>query len=337
MVLAKDEQCKLFDKKEEEYILDLLENNIVQVLCPKENEEYTEEYTDEQVIKMFLATSYHSTYTLRNYSRAIEQFCKFIAFTPLRKVTWREVEAYKVALIQGLYTKSRKPLAPATVASLMAPLRSLYKWGSDPNINLFDHNPTTSVRMPKISINSKNHYLTKHEVNRLLAQLKKQGQRDYLIGLTLVLLGLRVSELTSVRWKHFHTDPSEKNIWLTIVNGKGGKQREVKVPQKLWTQLLQQSVQRGKERDPEQALFPLSIRQIERIFQRAREQCKLHKNVTPHWLRHTNATLALLHGASLQQVQETLGHSQITTTQRYLHTVEQINKAATDFVAECLE
>ncbi|WP_311974343.1 tyrosine-type recombinase/integrase [Paenibacillus larvae] len=84
-------------------------------------------------------------------------------------------------------------------------------------------------------------------------------------------------------------------------------------------------------------LFPISVRQIERIIKSAGIQSGIVKKLTPHWLRHTNATLALLQGASLQQVQETLGHSHINTTQRYLHTVEQMKKAAPDFVQDCLK
>ncbi|WP_425387638.1 tyrosine-type recombinase/integrase [Aneurinibacillus terranovensis] len=300
--------------------------------------ETNRDYTDEQIINMFLATCDGSKYTLRNYKRAIDQFRSFIGLKSLREVTWRELEVYKIGLVQGFCSKNSKPQAPATVASLIAPLRSLYKWGSDPNIGIFDKNPTTSVRTPKISVNSKKNYLTKSEVISLLNQLRTQGIRDYLIGLTLILLGLRVSELTSIRWEDFHTDPSERSIWLTIVDGKGGKQREVKVPETLWSMVNEYRLfSQQKKARINQRLFPLTTRQVERIIQEAREHSKLGKKVTPHWLRHTNATLALLYGASLQQVQENLGHSQINTTQRYLHTVEQMKKAAPDYVEDCLK
>lgn len=290
-------------------------------------------YTDDQIISMFLATSDLSKYTVRNYSRNIESFRQFISYKPLSEVTWQEIEVYKIGLTKGFGSKNRKPLSPATISNCLAALRSLYKWGSDPNISLFNHNPTTCIRSPKILVQSKNHYLTKREVAHLLNQLKKKGDRDYLIGLSLVLLGLRVSELVSIQWGDFHTDPAGISIWLTVVNGKGGKQREVKVPGKLWG-LYQECF---SEQVPNSRLFPLTIRQIERIIQKAREQSGLDKKLTPHWLRHTNATLALLHGASLQQVQESLGHAHINTTQRYLHTVQQINKAAPDFVEDSLK
>ncbi|MFX0560993.1 tyrosine-type recombinase/integrase [Tepidibacillus infernus] len=309
------------------------------IMTPKINYiDRIQEYSDEQIISMFLTTTCHrSQYTRRNYSRAIDQFRQFITFKPLRQVTWREIEMYKIALEQGFLSKSCKPLAPAAVASLIAPLRSLYKWGSDSNIGVFSHNPTTSVHTPKVPINSKNHYLTKREVTYLLHQLKKQGERDYLIGISLILLGLRVSELVSIQWGHFHSDPTETSMWLTVLEGKGGKQREVKVPQTLWNMLSLHFQLQGKSQDPDQRIFPLTVRQVERIIQKAREQSNIQKKVSPHWLRHTNATLALLHGASLQQVQETLGHAQITTTQRYLHTVEQMKKAAPDFVEDYLK
>lgn len=299
-------------------------------------EQQQESYTDDQIIDMFLATCSRSRYTIRNYKQAIEQFRQFISRKSLSHVTWQEIEVYKIGLMRGYYSHTKKPLASATVASFIAPLRSLYKWGSDPNIGLFKLNPTSCVRMPTIPVNSKNHFLTKREVGRLLEQLKKQSDRDYLIGLTFILMGLRLSELSSVEWGHFTKDVMEASIWLTVMDGKGGKQRTIKVPHQLWELLLQYLKSNEPDKNGEQKLFPLSGRQIERIIRQASSQCDLGKSFTPHWLRHTNATLALLYGASLQQVQENLGHSHINTTQRYLHTVEQLKKAAPDFVQEGL-
>ncbi|WP_275901161.1 tyrosine-type recombinase/integrase [Paenibacillus periandrae] len=299
-------------------------------------EQQQEPYTDDQIIDMFLATCSRSKYTIRNYKQAIERFRQFISHKSLSEVTWQEIEVYKIGLMRGYYSQNKKPLASATVASFIAPLRSLYKWGSDPNIALFKMNPTSCVRIPTIPVNSKNHYLTKQEVGSLLNQLKKQSDRDYLIGLTFVLTGLRLSELSSIEWNHFSKDALEASMWLTVMDGKGGKRRTIKVPQPLWELLLQHLKSDKPDKKNEQRLFPLSGRQIERIIQQASRQCDLGKSFTPHWLRHTNATLALLYGASLQQVQENLGHSHINTTQRYLHTVEQLKKAAPDFVHESL-
>jgi integrase/recombinase XerD len=293
-------------------------------------------YTDDQIIDMFLATCSRSKYTIRNYKQAIVRFREFISYKSLSDVTWQEIEVYKIGLMRGYYSPLKKPLASATVASFIAPLRSLYKWGSDPNIALFASNPTSCVRIPAIPVNSKNHYLTKQEVGRVLEQLKKQSTRDYLIGLTFILTGLRLSELSSIEWGHFSKDVMEASIWLTVVDGKGGKQRTIKVPKPLWQLFSDYANSQRSDPKSDQRLFSLSGRQIERIIQQASKKCDLGKSFTPHWLRHTNATLALLYGATLQQVQENLGHSHINTTQRYLHTVEQLKKAAPDFVHEGL-
>jgi integrase/recombinase XerD len=298
-----------------------------------------ETYTDDEITTLFLSACSSSPYTLRNYKRAIQQFRNFTSAKPLRQVTWQDIEVYKISLLEGFCSPTRQSLAPATIASLLAPLKSLYKWGSDPSIHIFPHNPTTSVRTPKIPVNSKNHFLTKNELRQLLNYLKTQGERNYLIALTLVLLGLRVSEMVSMQWDHFHSDPTETFIWLTVFNGKGGKQREVKVPSRLWDMYQQYRCTRQQDEqiNLHGRLFPLSVRQVETIIKLAREKAGILKKVTPHWFRHTNATLALIHGASLQQVQENLGHSHINTTQRYLHTVSQMQKAAPDYVEDCLK
>jgi integrase/recombinase XerD len=293
---------------------------------------------DERIVRMFLASCNLSANTVRNYYRAIERFRMFVSYKPLSGVTWREIEAFKTCLIKGGYSYSSLPLAPASVAAYIAPLKSLYKWGNDANVGLFPNNPTTSVRLPAVPVTSRRRYLTRGEVGSLLQTLKEQGRRNYLIGLSLVLLGTRVSELVAIRLGDFYPDLEDRGTWLSIKGGKGGKDREVKVPAALWALFERYAESLSEEPRPPRdlKLFPLSTRQIERIISDAGERSGIRKKLSPHWLRHTNATLALLGGASLQQVQETLGHSHINTTQRYLHTVEQLRKTAPDYVQEYL-
>ncbi|MCL6456944.1 MAG: tyrosine-type recombinase/integrase [Gorillibacterium sp.] len=295
-------------------------------------------FTDEQIVQMFLTVCCTAPNTRRNYQRAIAHFREFTSYQPLREVTWRKLEAYKLYLAERQIGTSKKSLAPASIAAFIAPLKSMYKWGSEPNIGLFHHNPAQTVRIPATPITSKQHYLTRKEVGMLLQFMYGQTTRNYLIGLSLLLLGLRVSELAMLRWKNFQNDIMESSVWLAILKTKGGKTREIKVPAPLWRLYMDYARELAGNTEPpaELQLFHLSVRQIERIIKNAGEQSGISKKLTPHWLRHTNATLALLQGASLQQVQETLGHSHINTTQRYLHTVEMMKKGAPDYVEECL-
>lgn len=293
---------------------------------------------DDKIVNMFINACCSSSNTKKSYLRAIYSFREFIGFKRLDLVTWREIESFKLFLQQREKLTTKRALSPASVAAFIAPLKSLYKWGSDSNVGFFKSNPTSSVRLPVVQVTSHRKFLTKKEVGFLLKHLQQQNQRNYLMGLSLVLLGLRVSELNSIYWGNFHSDPLESSVWLTLDNTKGGKTREVKVPQQLWEIFNDYARHISGDTDPPGSLrlFPITTRQIERIIRKAGERCGITKKLTPHWLRHTNATLALLGGASLQQVQETLGHSHINTTQRYLHTVEQMKKAAPDYVHDTL-
>ncbi|MFC4597328.1 tyrosine-type recombinase/integrase [Cohnella hongkongensis] len=292
---------------------------------------------EERMIHSFLA-GYHRPNTIRNYERALRLFRSFIGTTPLSEATWHDMERYKTALLRGTFTS--KPLTASTIASLIAPLRSFYRWGSNANIALFAHNPASSIRLPKVQVTSGHHFLTQRELVRLLTHLSSKNVREWMMVLYMVILGLRVSELVQMKWSDFVSDPLESGAWLTVANGKGGKTRQVKMPEALWKLHNDPSVQRSLQGDSyvdrHSRIFPITIRQVERIVSRASKECGIAKPVTPHWLRHTNATMALLNGASLQQVQQTLGHVQINTTQRYLHTVELMKKTAPDFVAESM-
>jgi len=64
---------------------------------------------------------------------------------------------------------------------------------------------------------------------------------------------------------------------------------------------------------------PLSVRDIQRMVQKAAYQAGLQRQVTPHLLRHTFATRALRHGVDIATLSRLLGHENLATTARYLH------------------
>ncbi|MDE1961995.1 MAG: tyrosine-type recombinase/integrase, partial [Xanthomonadaceae bacterium] len=145
-----------------------------------------------------------------------------------------------------------------------------------------------------------------------------ESVRDQALFELLYSSGLRVSELTSVRWGDL--DMAEGLIRVT---GKGRKTRIVPVGSKAIAALLTLREQdhpgaddplvRGRLGKP---LTPGAVRA--RLKRRAKDQ-GVWKRVYPHLLRHSCASHVLESSGDLRAVQELLGHADIGTTQIYTH------------------
>lgn len=133
---------------------------------------------------------------------------------------------------------------------------------------------------------------------------------EHLLHLTL-LLGLRVSEVCALQWRHICRARAH-------VFGKGQKWRWVPIPRAA--QSLLSRIPRESE-----YLFPnsngghIAPSRVQSACRRIATETNLP--LTPHVLRHTYATNAMMHCVPPQDIQSALGHDKFTTTLTYLHTL----------------
>jgi integrase/recombinase XerC len=143
------------------------------------------------------------------------------------------------------------------------------------------------------------------------------GQRDRALFTLLYGCGLRIDEALSLDIKDM---PHDGKIRVT---GKGSKQREVPV-----IDIVEQTLKAYLD----QCIFPttqdrplfvgtrggrLNQGVAQKAMRALRSTLGLPETATPHALRHSFATHLLQNGANLREIQELLGHSSLSTTQRY--------------------
>ena len=140
--------------------------------------------------------------------------------------------------------------------------------------------------------------------------------RDYVLVRGAYLLGARVSELRCLRWGDVERLPDGGGL-ITIVKGKGGKPRTVRVSED--TLALFESLGRGPAGGwifPGRGDGPMTRQGVGNRFRRwgAAAGLRLH----PHRCRHSHATAAIRSGCDVFTLQATLGHSSSATTAHYV-------------------
>jgi integrase/recombinase XerD len=145
------------------------------------------------------------------------------------------------------------------------------------------------------------------------------SKRDRVLLETLYAGGLRVSEVVALVWADVL--PRDDRVQLSVT-GKGGFVRQVLLPEVVSRSLLSLRGDAGAN-DP---VFPsrkaggqLTERAVHAMVKRAAAKAGINLAVSPHWLRHAHGSHAIDRGASLPEVQATLGHGNVSTTSHYLH------------------
>jgi integrase/recombinase XerD len=250
---------------------------------------------------------------------------------------------YKNAL-QNHVQATGKPLSNATIVNRLNTISSLYTFGQ--KIGYFDVNPFNVIAKPKYDNKNKNKFITNDEVAYMLRAIKKIGnndiikKRNFLIVSMLLYTGLRISELCAICWKDFFIDA--KNRIGIRIKGKGGLYRSIKIRKELWFYITDyrssMNMNCSFNNNDTSPLFlnyygeALTHWYIRKLLSQAADLCGIENNITPHWFRHTSASMALANGADIKKVMTQFGWTNLRTPERYLHDITGFDEAATDFI-----
>ncbi|GBE04360.1 MAG TPA: tyrosine recombinase XerC [Nitrospirae bacterium] len=253
-----------------------------------------------------------SPHTLKAYTQDLKEFDAFVD-KKLKNIDNLDIRTFLASLYQ-------KNLMKSSIARKLASIRSFFKYLH--REGYVRSNPAKLVSSPKVPKNLPK-FLTIDEVFALVETPKGETfkpTRDRAIIELLYSCGLRVSELTSL-------DISDLDIKETIirVKGKGRKERIIPIGTKAMEAIKNYLPERISLKKKSPGLFlnnrggRLTQRSVRRILLYYSRMINLTGNLSPHTLRHTFATHLLHEGADLRSIQELLGHSSLSTTQKYTH------------------
>ena len=215
--------------------------------------------------------------------------------------------AYAEWLDSNVYAKASQALKLSTVKSLLA-------FGQETGYLRFNVGAACKAPTPENKLAER--ILSEEDALRILHAPK--SPRDKAILRLLYSGGLRVSELCELQWRHVQPRGDGGQI---SVYGKGQKTRIVPVSKATFQALMRLKPAHAQLEHyvfASQRADRLTTNGVYRIVRKAGDACGI-RNLSPHWLRHAHASHALERGASVAVVRDTLGHSSLAVTNRYLH------------------
>ena len=268
-----------------------------------------------------------SPLTISNYRRDVYFFYDFLHQRYNGDVQWQSIGVLDIRAYLAMLNTEK--YARRTIARRISSLRSFFKYMVRENIA--EYNPFAKIKTPKLDKRLPV-FLEEFEVNELLELPPKTllGLRDQAVLEMLYATGCRVSELVGLTLERIDTG----NRYALLL-GKGNKERIVPLGHTCCRALEAYYDARAELMSKYSASHDfvfvnsrggvITDRSVRRILDKYISQLALHKNVSPHTIRHTFATHLLDHGADLRAVQELLGHANLSTTQIYTHvTMERI-------------
>ena len=248
--------------------------------------------------------------TLDAYRRDLEDFSDCMDISDINSVDRFTINSY-------VHSLKDKKYAATSIIRKVATLRGFFKWAAATGI--INKNPASTLEQPKVPQRLPK-VISIKEIEEMLHN--NLSSLEHVIMELLYSCGLRVSELVNLKI----TDIDLNSKYIRCF-GKGSKERIIPIGNTAKNVINEYLTERKliikkTNTDTNQFLLNPDGKKITRqyVYSFIHSQGKLiHKNISPHTLRHSFATHLLENGADLRVVQELLGHSDVSTTQLYTH------------------
>ncbi|RLC98121.1 MAG: site-specific tyrosine recombinase XerD [Chloroflexi bacterium] len=260
----------------------------------------------------------YSKHTVAAYRNDLAQFLAFLLGEQIH--SWQKVN--RTCILDYILALKRREYAPATVSRKVAAVKSFFHFLVTDGI--LEDDPAIAVDLPHAD-KCLPHPLSQEKVTRLLAEPAKSDTpaalRDSAMLELMYATGMRASEIVNLS-----VDAVDLKAGTVRCIGKGNKERILPLHErarKILGDYFDSSRVKLLRRPDEKALFlnqhgrPLTRQGLWLIVKRYATAIGIENEVTPHTLRHSFATHLLDGGAGLREVQQLLGHANISTTQIY--------------------
>ena len=263
------------------------------------NEELMQKMKEDMEMRGF------SPLTKDSYERKAKEIIKYFK-KPMEEVTTEELRKY---LLKHL--REERKLAEKSVNYYNSIIRFMYEVTMDKLIN------KKQIPMYKNRRKMKN-VLTKDELSAFFNVCD-----NYMYKTIFMLIygsGLRISEAVNLKIK----DIDSKKMRIFVRKGKGKKERYTVLP-KVSLNMLRKYYKMYKPKHPEGYIFlnrkgkQIKTERTRVYFRRYRRKAKIDEKFVVHSLRHGFATDLIERGASILEVKELMGHSNIRSTMEYIH------------------
>lgn len=262
-----------------------------------------------------------SPHTVLAYRNDLEQVADFVSLSfemkELTQCTHSELRAWVIDLVE-------KGLSTTSVNRKIATLRSYYKFLL--RSRLITQDPTyklKSLKNPKKLPEFVQELTIESVLEEDVYEPTFEGQRDRMVMEFLYLTGVRLSELTNLRWKDLNLIEDQVKVL-----GKRKKERIIPLTKSLKQNIIlyQKVFEERFSKTDGNAYFIVTNRGeqsysmlIYRIVKHYLDLFAQNTRRSPHLLRHTFATHLLNKGADLNAVKDLLGHANLAATQVYTH------------------
>ena len=265
-----------------------------------------------------------SANTVAAYKNDLQQLADFIGGQSSTSDGWGSLN--RSSIQDFILDLKQRHYSETSVARKIAAVRSFFGFLAAESI--IPSNPTEGLSSPRVG-KTLPKAISPNEIDELLEQPARrstpEAKRDRAMLELLYATGMRVTELVSLDVTNLNLDPRSPYVRCL---GKGAKERTIPIHDQA-LEALADYLEDGRpllvRNRNETALFVnrrgerLTRQGFWLILKGYAKSANLSPDITPHTLRHSFATHMLRGGMPLRNVQEILGHANISTTQVYTH------------------